>query len=161
MRRADPDMWGYLTYGRLFLEQGRVISWDVFAYTTAGHRWVDHEYAAQILLWLAYQSGGAIGLIALKGVLGGACLYAVYVGLREVAPRAVVWLPLFLFTSATVSRFFMFRPQLFTFAFFAVYVTILHRYLRTGRAALWYCRRSCWSGPIRTAASLRGLAPSG
>ncbi len=31
----------------------------------------------------------------------------------------------------------MFRPQLFTFAFFAVYVTILHRYLRTGRAALW------------------------
>ncbi len=26
MRRADPDMWGYLTYGRLFLEQGRVVS---------------------------------------------------------------------------------------------------------------------------------------
>ena len=42
MRRADPDMWGYLTYGRLFLEQGRVTSWDVFAYTAAGHRWVDH-----------------------------------------------------------------------------------------------------------------------
>ena len=49
----------------------------------------------------------------------------------------MVWLPLFLFTAATVSRFFMFRPQLFTFAFFALYVAILHRHLRTGRGALW------------------------
>ena len=40
-----------------------------------GLEWVDHEVRGQILLWLAYPSGGAIGLIALKGMSGGAWGY--------------------------------------------------------------------------------------
>jgi hypothetical protein len=35
MRRVDPDLYGYLTYGRLFLERGTLTGNDPFAYTSA------------------------------------------------------------------------------------------------------------------------------
>src|SRR6266498_3483382 len=70
MRRVDPDLYGYLAYGRLFLEQGRLTTPDPFAYTSVGHEWVTFEYLAHILLWLAYRTAGPLGLIVLKCIVG-------------------------------------------------------------------------------------------
>ena len=36
MSRADPDLWGYLASGRLFVEQGGLTTHDPFAYTSTG-----------------------------------------------------------------------------------------------------------------------------
>ena len=61
MRQADPDLFGYLASGRLFVEQGGVTTHDPFAYTTAGFQWVTFEYGAHVLLWLAYRFAGPSG----------------------------------------------------------------------------------------------------
>ena len=137
MRRADPDLWGYLTYGRLFVEQGGVTTHDPFAYTSTGLQWVPFEYIAQIALWLAYHHGGPVGLIALKCLVGGAALYFLFVALRTTTDDPYFWLPLFLLCASTVSRFFLFRPQLFTFAFFSAFVALLFRFLLRRPAHLW------------------------
>ena len=44
--------------------------------------------------------------------------------------------PIFALCFSTTSRYFLFRPQLFTFAFFALFVAVLFRWLRTGRVPL-------------------------
>jgi len=137
MRRADPDLWGYLAYGRFFVEHGVPASQDPFAYTTVGYRWVAFEYLAQVLLWEAYKLGGPPGLIGLKCVVGGAAVFFMYLGIRAVSARPVVWIPAFLFATATVSRYFLFRPQLFTFAFLALYAALLLRFLLGQRRGLW------------------------
>lgn len=139
MRRADPDLFGYLASGRLFVDQGGVTTHDPFAYTSGGFEWVTFEYGAHVLLWLAYRFAGPIGLIALKCLVGGVALYFLAAAVRVATGDPHVWVPVFLLSASTVSRFFLFRPQLFTFAFFALFVAVLFRYLNVdkGRAPLW------------------------
>jgi hypothetical protein len=137
MRRADPDLWGYLASGRLFVERGGLTTQDPFAYTSAGFEWITFEYGAHIVLWLAYKFAGPLGLIALKGLVGGIALYFMAVAVRAATDDPHVWVPVFVLCASSAARFFLFRPQLFTFAFFAVFVAVLFRYVIQGRARLW------------------------
>jgi hypothetical protein len=136
IRQADPDLFGYLAYGRLFLQEG-VHASDPFAYTSAGSHWVAFEYLAQIVLWITYNTFGPAGLIALKCVVGGLSIYFLSIAVRTTTPNPIVWVPVFLLATSTVSRFFVFRPQLFTFMFFALYVAMLFKYMLTRSAPLW------------------------
>jgi hypothetical protein len=137
MRRADPDLWGYLAAGRLFLEHGGLTTHDPFAYTSTGLTWVTFEYGAHIALWLAYRGAGPLGLLALKCILGALSLYFLAAAIRVTTRDPHVWVPVFVLCASTLSRFFLFRPQLFTFAFFALFVAVLFRQLLERRAPLW------------------------
>jgi hypothetical protein len=137
MRQADPDLWGYLTYGKLFVESGGLISRDPFAYTSSGFQWMTFEYGAQLLLWWAYHFGGPIGLIALKCVVGGVALWCLFLAVRVTTDEPFIWAPIFLLCTSAICRFFVFRPQLFTFACFAFFVMVLFKFLLRRRAPLW------------------------
>src|ERR1700704_382411 len=137
MRQADPDLWGYLTYGRLFVESRGLTSQDPFAYTASGFQWTTFEYGAQLLLWCAYHFAGPIGLIALKCVVGGAALCCLFVAVRATTRDPFIWAPIFLLCTSAICRFFVFRPQLFTFAFFAFFVAVLFRFLLHRRGPPW------------------------
>lgn len=137
MRQADPDLWGHLAYGRLFLAQGTPTVQDPFAYTSSGFQWVAFEYLAQILLWAAYRSFGPLGLIALKCLVGGVTLYLLYVAIRATTDDIAVYAPVFVLCASTIARFFTFRPQLFTFLFFSLFVALVVRFLTCRQTALW------------------------
>jgi hypothetical protein len=136
IRQADPDLFGYLAYGRLFVQQG-VAAADPFAYTSSGSHWVAFEYLAQIALWIVYDTFGPMGLIALKCLLGGLTVYFLSIAVRATTTKPIVWVPIFLLCTSTISRYFLFRPQLFTFTFFAIYMAVLFRFLLRGSAPLW------------------------
>ena len=137
MRRADPDLFGYLASGRLFVEQGGLTTQDPFAYTSAGFHWVTFDTASHVLLWLAYRFAGPIGLITLKCLVGGVALAFLAAAVSAACGKPHVWVPVFVLCASAVSRFFLFRPQLFTFAFFAVFVAVLFRHLAGRPARLW------------------------
>jgi len=137
MRTADADLWGHLRYGRLFLENRSPILPDPFAYTSAGLVWHTHEYAAQILLWLAYAWGGPPGLIVLKCLVGGAGMALLLYSLRLGSTDARVWSPVAMLATSILGRYFLFRPQLFTYLGLAFFVWVLFRYLSDRRAPLW------------------------
>ena len=105
MRQADPDLFGYLMYGRFFLRSG-LFAPDPFAYTSAGSRWATFEYLAQILLSLAYDRFGPLGLLMLKCAVGGAAIYFLSVAVRAAARDPLIWLPVFLLSATTIGRFF-------------------------------------------------------
>jgi hypothetical protein len=137
MRGADADLWGHLRYGRLFVEERGLPAADPFAWTSAGRQWSSHEYLSQVLLWLAYAAGGSAGLVVLKCLVGGAAMFFLYAAIRLGSEDARVWAPVLLVTSHVLGRWFLFRPQLFTFAFFAFFVWVLFRHLLGRRAPLW------------------------
>jgi hypothetical protein len=136
-RSADADLWGHLRYGRLVVEGRGLPAADPFAYTSAGQAWFSHEWLSQVLLWLAYAAGGPSGLLALKCVVGGATVYLLWSAVRSAAPDARVWVPVLLLTAHIVARWFLFRPQLFSFLFFALFVRELSAHLLGRRARLW------------------------
>ncbi len=137
VRQVDPDLYGYLAYGRLYDHLGHLPSDDPFAYTSAGMRWVTFEYLAQLALWRAFALFGPAGLIALKMGLGGAAILLLWIAIRSVSPDRLVRGPVFILATTTVSRYLLFRPQLFTFACFALFVAVLLRRLLGRRAPLW------------------------
>lgn len=136
-RQADPDLFGYLAYGRLFVQQGDPSPADPFAFTSQGRRWISFEYLSQALLWLAYERFGALGLIALKCALGGMALAFLFTAVRKASDDPVVWAPIFVFCAVTLARYFAFRPQLFTFVFFAMFVAAVFGHLIIGKARWW------------------------
>lgn len=137
IRQADTGFFGYLVYGRLFVEQGGPVTIDPFAYTSSGQSWVPFEYLSQALLWIVYQHFGPIGLIALKIIVGGAAILFVYVAVRAATDDPFIWAPSLLLCTVTVARYFTFRPQLFTFCFFSIFVAIAFRFIIRGKGALW------------------------
>jgi hypothetical protein len=136
-RQTDPDLWGHLRYGRFFAEHGPGAHPDPFAYTSGGLPWHAHEWLAQWLLWQAYNLGGPLGLIALKCLVGGAAVYFLWRAIRLGSGDARVWAPVLLLTAGMIGRWFLFRPQLGTFCFFAYFVWVLFAHLLGRPARLW------------------------
>ncbi len=136
-RQADPDLWGHLRYGRFFAEEGLGDLTDPFAYSSEGCIWRAHEWLAQWLLWQAYAAGGAGGLVLFKLLIGGCTCYFLYRALRVGSDDARIWVPLFLLAVVEVGRWFLFRPQLFTFCFFAYFLWVLLAHLRGKASPLW------------------------
>ncbi len=136
-RQADPDLWGNLRYGRFFAEHGIGEFTDPFAYTSTGHEWLAHEWLAQWLLWQVYARGGSLGLIGLKCVLGGAALWFLCRAVRLGSDDPRIWAPVFMLAAEMLGHWFFFRPQLFTFCFFAYFVWIVLAHLLGRPARLW------------------------
>lgn len=136
-RSADADLWGHLYYGRFYVEQGGLPTADPFAFTSAGQQWSSHEYLSQVLLWLAYATGGTVGLVLLKCAVGGGAVALVYSTIRLATSDVRIWAPVLLLTSHVVGRWFLFRPQLFTFVLFAFFLRVLFAHLLGKPARLW------------------------
>jgi len=137
VRQVDADLYGHLVYGRLFVQSGGPVDVDPFAYTSAGTRWVAFEYLAQMSIWRAYEALGPAGLILWKAALGGLAVWGLWRAIRIATDDPIVWLPVFLLCTVPLSRYFLFRPQVVTFACFALFTAVLFRVLVRRRARLW------------------------
>jgi hypothetical protein len=64
-------------------------------------------------------------------------MWFLYRAVRLGGGDAVVWLPVFVLTAGMLGRWYSFRPQLFTYLFFAYFLFILFSHLVGRRAWLW------------------------
>jgi hypothetical protein len=133
---ADNDLWGHLRYGRDFLRHG-VLATDPYSYTTGDHPWIEHEWGAEVVLALLWDRLGAPGLIGLKAAVGTLAV-ALVLGLawetaRSAAAVAVVGVPAIL----GLFCWFAVRPQIFTHAFFALTLYVVHRGREGRRTLAW------------------------
>lgn len=63
------DYWWHLRTGALILDEKAVPRADPFSFTAAGSPWVDHEWLAQVLLYLGHVLLGPAALVLLKSGL--------------------------------------------------------------------------------------------
>jgi hypothetical protein len=137
--RADPDLWGYLAFGRLFWSQRQFPYFDVFAYVPTLKPWVYHEWLTGVVFYPIYRSLGAPGLQVLKYAFALATVLLVYLTARR---RGADLLPtgLILFFSLLCISFGYspVRAQVFTYFFFTLCLYLLETARLSGREQwLW------------------------
>ena len=125
---ADPDLWGYLSFGRLFWNSNGFPYHDIYAYTPTKDIWVYHEWLTGVIFYPLYVWLGPASLQVMKYILGlGTALLILMTARQRGAslPMAVVGLllvsPLFGFSYSPV------RAQAFTYLFLALTLFILER----------------------------------
>jgi hypothetical protein len=136
---ADPDLWGYLAFGRLFWDQGQFPYLDVFAYVPTLKPWVYHEWLTGVVFYPLYRTLGAPGLQVLKYALGLAAMGAVYLTARrrraDLLPTALL---MFFSLSCITFGYSAVRAQVFTYGFFALFLYLLETARLSGnRRWLW------------------------
>jgi hypothetical protein len=123
---ADPDLWGYLAFGRLFWSRGAFPYVDVFAYVPTLKPWIYHEWLTGVVFYPIYRTLGAPGLQVLKYALGLATVALVYLTARrrgaELLPTDLI---LFFAVLGLSIGYSAVRAQVFTYFFFALFLYLL------------------------------------
>jgi hypothetical protein len=124
LTKADPDLWGHVRFGADIL-RGGLPSQDPYSFTS-DIPWVNHEWLAEVAMWLSWNTGGGPGLIAMKLLMLAIVIWLAWSTLARSAlpPWATEWLLLVL-VFGTWLRTAVIRPQLFSVFLFAVLVWIL------------------------------------
>jgi hypothetical protein len=123
---ADPDLWGYMAFGRLFWDTGQFPYQDVFSYLPTLSAWIYHEWLTGVLVYPIFQTMGGSGVQLLKYGAGLATISLIYSVARKrgASPLSSI------FVLCAVQLFLAigFRPiraQVFTYVFFALSLYIL------------------------------------
>lgn len=137
---ADPDLWGYLAFGRLFWESGSFPFRDVFSYVPTKEIWVYHEWLTGVLFYPIYKYSGAMGLQILRYIivlmtLGLVSVTAVKRGARPLP----IFIILFLTGNAITDGYSPVRAQVFTYFFFVLSIYILESFKKDRNPVrLWW-----------------------
>lgn len=134
----DRDFWWHITAGKMLLSSGW-ITLDPFAYTRDGLPYLaTHEWLAQIILSVIYQTFGSTGIILFRGVVA-----SLSVGLLlRLAPRRLFPNVLLAVWAVVIAKgSFLERPQLFTFIIFCAFLLLAFRWLdaETVQRRRWIC----------------------
>lgn len=137
---ADPDLWGHTLYGVRAIEQGVLTERsDPFSYTAPNAPWINHEWLTEYQLGWLWMHFGETGLwwwrnamVLLLFAVAAAALWRARAGVgASVALLA--------YSAQCLAIFCLFiRPQLATFALFALNLWILRSFWERGRGpAIW------------------------
>ena len=133
----DADLWGHLTFGRDIVRAGAVHGADPYSFAS-DRAWINHEWLAEVVMWIAYSAAGAAGLVALKLALACAAGAALLATWRAYALRSATRDGLlFLAALGTWPLLATIRPQAFSVWLFAVLLFVLERARRGG--VRWLC----------------------
>ncbi|MBM4049897.1 MAG: hypothetical protein FJ279_32780, partial [Planctomycetes bacterium] len=122
----DYDTWWNLAAGRYIVQHRALPGPDPFSYISdKSQRWNDHEWLAQVSLYLAYAVGGVSGTTLLQAAVILAGLVILFrIGYeRDKWPVSVAALVLAL---VMANERFLERPEMVTLLFVPIYLSILH-----------------------------------
>jgi hypothetical protein len=126
-RHTDPDLWGHLRFGQDFIAGRHLLHHDIYSYSAAGHQWRDHEWLAEVVMAIAYNAAGVIGLKLWKLACTAAAL--LLVADTEALTGAPVTIQLVILF-ATACGFVLqaqFRPQMFSLVLLGALLALLAR----------------------------------
>lgn len=141
---ADPDLWGYLAFGRLFWEGPGFPYEDVFSYMPTLSPWIYHEWLTGVVL---YPLRAALGEAGMQGLLFAGAFGALFIAWRAARARGAsgfaCWLACMAAPFNLGYGYSPVRAQLFTFLFFAFSLWLMDSAARSGRHA-----RLAWLAPL-------------
>ena len=135
---TDPDVWWHLRNGQVVATTGAVPRGDIYSFTVPGARWIMQQWLLETAMYGIEQTLGYwanVLLFAGVSVAVYAMLFAILRGegaARPVAVGAVLGALVLDAPSWGV------RPQIWTTLFFTIFLALLLRYRRLGRADPWF-----------------------
>jgi hypothetical protein len=79
---ADPDLWGYMTFGRLFWNSSSFPYKDIFTYLPTHDKWIYHEWLMGVALYPIYTCMGGSALVVLRDLMAIGTLCFLYLSAR-------------------------------------------------------------------------------
>jgi hypothetical protein len=133
----DPDLWGHLRFGQAALASGHVVTVDTYSYSAANAAWRNHEWLTELVMAIAYNAFGVVGLKLWKFACVAATMVLMALAMAETGASPTIQLNLLAVAALAMIPQNQFRPQLFTFMLLAATLALLARHNYRGRAHLW------------------------
>ena len=130
---VDTDTWWHIRSGEYTLTHGMITA-DPFSFTKAAVPWTNHSWGSQLVLYAAWQLGGALGLSVYMAALATAGMFFIYKmceGNRYLVAFALI------LGAAAAAVFWSPRPQMFSFFLSAVVLYLLYLYRSKHIDRLW------------------------
>ena len=125
---ADPDLFGYLAFGRLFFESPEFPYEDVFSYYPVNSPWVYHEWLTGVAFYKMFRLAGPWTLQVLKYCLGLGCLgFAWKTARLNKADNLAVAVCALMGTWVLAQGWSPVRAQAFTYFFFSMVLYVTER----------------------------------
>lgn len=134
---VDPDLWGHVVFGQHMLQSRSIPKVDIYSWTANGQPWINHEWAAEIILALFYTAWGGPGILLLKMSVGlAAFAVCLRLGAQSLSwpARFVAW-GFAALAVVEISFGFAARPQIFTALFLSLELLLLQQ-IHSGKR-LW------------------------
>ena len=109
----DADMWWHLAAGKEMVNQGKILTTDIFSYTHNEERWTNAFWLSDIILFLAYELGGYLGITVLVAITSVITMMVIYKHTSN-NPFPLPLL-LILLASLAITPVWTPRPQIFSF----------------------------------------------
>ena len=125
---GNSDFWWHIKAGQLLRESGWITA-DPFAYTRVGEVYLaTHEWLAQVIMSIFYDSGGWVGITILR-----IALVTLAFGVPLLLHKKNLWINsgLVVIAVANARPALTDRPQLFTFTLFALVLCLCLTYLES------------------------------
>ncbi len=110
---GDPDIWWHVQTGRDIVATLRVPYADHYSYTFDGQPWIAKEWLSQVLLALAFKTGGWSGVMLLSVLAVAAALVALYLELGKHL-RLEIAAAIVLVCAVVLTPVVIARPHIFT-----------------------------------------------
>jgi len=123
---GDGDPFWHIRAGATMLEQGRILTHDVFSHTAAGKEWIAHEWLSEVIMAFIHQVAGLPGVVIFFFFLVSLTFWFLF---RTISRLGGDWLAFFILslTLAISTSHLLARPHLFSWFFGVLTLAILIR----------------------------------
>jgi hypothetical protein len=133
---SDGDFWWHLKTGEYIVRNFSIPRIDFYSFTVPGKPWVAHEWLSEVIFYLVYSRGGFNTLIFIFTVL---TVLAFWIVFRRTKSHPFVKGFAVLLSVWSILPTMGVRPRTFTLLFAAIYLAVLHRFVRERETrAIWW-----------------------
>jgi hypothetical protein len=133
---SDPDFWWHLKTGEYIVKTFSIPRVDFYSFTTPGKAWVAHEWLSEVIFYLVYSRFGPYALIFLFTLLIALAFWIVF---RRSPAHPFIKAFAVLLGVWSILPTIGVRPRALTFLFAAIYLALLHRFVRERETkAIWW-----------------------
>ncbi|MBF6570644.1 MAG: hypothetical protein IVW54_17405 [Candidatus Binataceae bacterium] len=136
-RYADTDLWGHIYFGNAAMHASHFIDHDPYNYSVPGHYWMAHEWLSEAIMARVYDAGGVIGLKLWRYSVTAAAIVGLSFAVAESGAAVPIQFVVLIASAFALIPVMQFRPQIFSYALFAILIAMLARDNYRGRAPLW------------------------
>src|SRR6185369_6245601 len=133
---SDGDFWWHLKTGEYIVRDLSIPHVDFYSFTVPGKPWVAHEWLSEVIFYLVYSRAGFNTLIFIFTVL---TVLAFWIVFRRTRAHPFVKGFAVLLSVWSILPTMGVRPRTFTLLFAAIYLALLHRFVREReKKAIWW-----------------------
>ena len=133
---SDGDFWWHLKTGEYILKNLSIPRIDFYSFTVPGKHWVAHEWLSEVIFYFIYTRAGFNTLIFVFTVL---TVLAFWIVFRRTQAHPFVKGLAVLLSVWTILPTVGVRPRTFTLLFAAIYLFVLHRFVRERQTrGIWW-----------------------